>query len=159
MKRKQVSVFFVRHGEAAHNIFEHGFYTRDNQLSAHGRRQAVACGNVLRSIAQDGPFDRAIVSPMRRTIETCLLSLEAMDGSKSYQMPEIILEVLWSGMLDIFAIAAHHVRFSNSNSQLLIFRALNAESASNTAQRLQLLQSSATKILHFWVQSPTLTRK
>lgn len=87
-------MFFVRHGEAAHNIFEHGFYTRDNQLSAHGRRQAVACGNVLRSIAlKDGPFDRAIVSPMRRTIETCLLSLEAMDGSKSFQMPQIILEV------------------------------------------------------------------
>jgi broad specificity phosphatase PhoE len=92
-RRKTVSVFFVRHGEAAHNVFEHGFHTRDNPLSAHGRKQAAACGLVLQACAQETPFDVAVISPMTRTIQTCLLSLKSMrDIEGSIPMPELKLE-------------------------------------------------------------------
>ncbi len=74
-------VYFVRHGEAAHNVDSAAFSTPDNPLTPRGRGQASttlrAC---LRSIVSDAgvPFDAVVTSPMTRAIETCLYSTDGL---------------------------------------------------------------------------------
>ena len=77
-------VYFVRHGEAAHNIDSAALNTPDNPLTPHGIEQASgslrAC---LRSIvAEEGELDAVITSPMTRAIETCLYSTEGLLGGE-----------------------------------------------------------------------------
>lgn len=69
-------VWFVRHGEAAHNV-SHDSSCRDPGLTAAGREQAarLCASGALRVGAQ-----LVACSPMRRTLETAQLALPAEPG-------------------------------------------------------------------------------
>lgn len=73
-------VYFVRHGEAAHNVDPAAFSTPDNPLTPRGREQASttlrACLRAIVSDAGGGAFDAVVTSPMTRAIETCLYSID-----------------------------------------------------------------------------------
>lgn len=75
-------VYFVRHGEATHNVDPAAFSTPDNPLTPRGREQASttlrACLRSIISDADGGPFDAVVTSPMTRAIETCLHSTEGL---------------------------------------------------------------------------------
>ena len=90
MERQQV--FFVRHGESAHNIDPAALQTPDNPLTDVGKQQAGVAGGVLRQIAEEwGGFDLVVTSPMTRTVETCLI---AMDASGLDHPAPVILPLL-----------------------------------------------------------------
>ena len=74
-------VYFVRHGEAAHNAdFSAYGSTPDTALTPRGQEQAsVALRQCLRTIIEEGGrFDAVVTSPMTRAIETCLYSTEGL---------------------------------------------------------------------------------
>lgn len=82
-KMRDKVVYFVRHGEAAHNVDPAAFSTADNPLTARGRQQAsTTLRSCLRAIVGDadrgGPFDAVVTSPMTRAIETCLYSTDGL---------------------------------------------------------------------------------
>ena len=74
-------VYFVRHGEAAHNAnFAAYGSSPDTALTPRGQEQAsVALRQCLRTIIEEGGrFDAVVTSPMTRAIETCLYSTEGL---------------------------------------------------------------------------------
>ena len=83
MYRTDKVVYFVRHGEAAHNVDPAAFSTADNPLTARGRQQASttlrSClGAIVGDADRGGPFDAVVTSPMTRAIETCLYSTDGL---------------------------------------------------------------------------------
>ena len=53
MSLTQKQIFFIRHGQASHNIDPDFIEVPDNALTAHGRRQAAKAGELLRQIQKD----------------------------------------------------------------------------------------------------------
>ena len=81
-------IFFVRHGQSAHNIDRAALDTPDNPLTDAGREQARVANRVLHRITQDwGSFDLVVTSPMTRAIETCLIATQGLGSPLPVVLP------------------------------------------------------------------------
>lgn len=73
MASSSVRLLLVRHGEVDANRRFEFVGRRDDELTAHGREQAVALGKTLAPLA----LDRILSSPLRRALDTALAVAEA----------------------------------------------------------------------------------
>ncbi len=92
----KIKLYFVRHGQAEHNIDPPNRYDDPKYEDAHltplGKEQALKAGEILKDVN----FDRIYCSPLTRTIETLMLILSKnnkFDKQKRIRLDDDILEM------------------------------------------------------------------
>ena len=80
-------LYYVRHGETDWNRAARLQGRRDTSLNAHGREQAICCGEILRAVfARNGQNPAAldyVASPLKRARETMEKWVGRVSGSFS----------------------------------------------------------------------------
>jgi broad specificity phosphatase PhoE len=99
-------LYYVRHGETDYNIQGRLQGRRDTVLNVHGRRQAAACGSLLRDLfardhRQPQEF-KYISSPLKRARETMEVLRATVDlEPREYEVDERLVEIAygeWEGL-------------------------------------------------------------
>ncbi|KAK3385879.1 histidine phosphatase superfamily [Podospora didyma] len=96
------TLVLIRHAQALHNADRvNGATFRDPGLSQLGRQQSVQLREHLKShLLGDKKADLIVVSPMRRTLETCLIALDSLVADGVRVEPDARWQELWEKPCD-----------------------------------------------------------
>jgi alpha-ribazole phosphatase len=128
------SIVFCRHAATDHNLTKRFLSTTDLPLGAHGRTQCASLRKALARLA----FDRCIVSPMRRCLETRELVAPHLPFAVEPALREVDFGT-WEGKTIEWAEANAPELLARRRRHPVSFRPPEGESIEDAAIRLGLL--------------------
>lgn len=91
-KNKNKNIYWIRHGESYSNTSELNSNIIDPGLTPNGIVQCIELKNKIKSMGLDNKIDLIVVSPLERTLETCMRVFEDLIYKVKFQSVEEIRE-------------------------------------------------------------------